>query len=1762
MSLVQESNVEPKTIKKSSHIIAFSSCIAVACSSMLMNTGCGTEHVASSQVSLEIRFQDDTAPTPQSSAGQLRIALAAPGPTTHDTVARILVDVTIVDSGLPFFTNFDLTKIAPDVWRGDVPLLPRDQQLRFAARALDANGDVGFSGETVATLTVDNQDVQIPLAPAQNGQTFQMPRLFRIAYPGQIQAGAEEQIAFTILDNAGASVAVQITPLGNPMTPSADFSPATGTVTLTNTVADFMTVYTAPEVTTDTDFDYQVTITDARTQSAVAITTNFSTHIIPRPPGTPIVHNLHPSVLFNPVILSLTANGSDTPGTVELVANVSDDSTPDHLTVQWNFAPNAGTPDATFANGGLGNPGLFQGYTLAHQGTITLAVTDENNGTTTLHYTLTPNQFADAIDHVSVNGLKRIVAGDAHTCVLTGQNLVRCWGDNQFGQLGYGNAIDVGDAPTRLPFTAGDVPLSAVDPITHLPFDPVQQLVAGNNHTCVLLESGLVTCWGDNRFGQLGYNRTDNLGDGEPVTSFGYVTLGDLATRIAAGGDHTCAILQDGALRCWGRNDFGQLGRGNTDNIGDNETVFSVGNVDLGAGVTVKDLALGGFHTCALLTTGAVRCWGRNDVGQLGYGNTNNLGDDEPINNLPNVSLTGTVRKLVAGAFHTCALTFAGTLRCWGDGRFGQLGQSFGGSDAFWGNQANELPSTLPSDINTGAQVIDVTAGDFHTCALSSDGQLKCWGLGSSGQLGYGDFKNLGSPPTAGVDLAGVTAYRISAGAAHTCALRSNGTARCWGQGADGRLGRGDTATSATATGNADIQIFAPRYTIGGTVSGLGGNGLVLRDNGGDDLPVNADGTFTFATSIPDLTTYAVTVQTQPTSPSQTCTVRNGSGNLAGANVTNVAITCVTNRFTVGGTVSGLTGAGLVLQDNSGDNLAISRNGTFAFATPVASGATFAVTVLTQPSQPPQTCTVSGGTGTVGSSNISNVQITCTVNTFTIGGTVSGLAAGDSITLRDNGGDDLVQSANGSFTFATPVASGRPYAVTIVANPASPISQTCTVTNGAGTVDGSNVTNVAVTCTTNVFTIGGTISGLAAGDSITLRDNGGDDLVRSANGSFTFPTPVASEQPYAVTVVANPTSPISQTCTATSGAGTVGNSNITNIAVACTTNVFTIGGTVSGLAAGDSITLRDNGGDDLVRSTNGSFAFATPVASGQPYAVTIVANPASPVSQTCTVANGAGTVGNGNVTNVAITCTTNAFTVGGTISGLAAGDSITLRDTGGDDLVRSANGSFTFATPVASGQPYAVTIVANPTSPISQTCTVASGAGTIGSGNITNVAVTCTTNVFTIGGTVSGLAAGDSITLRDNGGDDLVRPANGSFTFATPVASGQPYAVTIVANPTSPISQACTVTNGSGTVSGGSITNVAVTCTTSAFTVGGTVSGLAAGNSITLRNNSGDDLVRSANGSFTFATPVASGQPYAVTVVSPTAPVSQTCTVANGSSTVTASAITNVAVTCATSTLSITYLIVAGGGGGAGFVGGGGGGGGVINGIETVVTGTYPITVGSGGAGGSAIRGNGGQGGSSSFNGHTAIGGGGGAAVDSALDAGVGGSGGGGSYRKSGSQIGQAGAGTSGQGNAGGNPPLNSGWAGGGGGPSGPGGSGSPTRSGDGGEGAISSISGSFKVYGAGGGGAAQSGFTSAGGNGGTNAGSGAVGAGAAAVANFGGGGGGGGFDGTGHPGGAGGSGVVIIRYPGPPIASGGTITSSGGVTIHTFTATATFVVP
>lgn len=702
------------------------------------------------------------------------------------------------------------------------------------------------------------------------------------------------------------------------------------------------------------------------------------------------------------------------------------------------------------------------------------------------------------------------------------------------------------------------------------------------------------------------------------------------------------------------------------------------------------------------------------------------------------------------------------------------------------------------------------------------------------------------------------------------------------------------TVTDADIT-SVRVECATNTFSIGGTVTGLAGSGLVLQNNGGDNLAITEDGTFTFSTPIASGETYAVSVLAQPSDPTQSCTVTSEAGTVSDANITNVSVSCVTRSFAVGGRVIGLAGSGLVLQNNAGDDLAIAADGTFSFATPVASGESYEVTVLAQPSGPAQTCAVSGGTGIIGAGPVASVVVNCTTNTYVIGGTIAGLAG--TLVLRNNDGDDLTVTANGTFAFATPVESGEPYSVTVHAQPGSP-SQTCTVASGSGTVVAADVTTVEITCVTNRFAVRGTVSGLA-GSGLVLENSGGDELAITANGSFAFATPVESGAAYEVTVGSQPTGP-SQTCVVSSASGVIGGADVTDVTVTCTTNTYRVGGVVTGLV-GAGLVLQNHGGDDLVVDANGTFHFDTLVASGESYAVTVGAHPTAPW-QTCVVTDGSGPVTSADIASVVVTCTTNTYRVGGTVSGLA-GTGLRIQNHGGDELAISADGDFTFATPVASGGTFEVTVLAQPEDP-AQTCTVTGGSGTIGGGDVTSVTVNCATNRYAVGGTVSGLV-GSGLVLQNHGGDELEVTSNGSFAFPTPVASGETYAISVLVQPGEP-AQTCTVTAGTGTVTNAAITDVAVTCTTNRYAIHGTLVGLAPGGQVVVRNNGADEQSLATNGVFSFSITVPSGQPYEVTVVSsPTAPISQTCTVSSGSGTVGSADVADVVVTCTTNTFTI-----------------------------------------------------------------------------------------------------------------------------------------------------------------------------------------------------------------------------------------------------------------
>ncbi len=687
------------------------------------------------------------------------------------------------------------------------------------------------------------------------------------------------------------------------------------------------------------------------------------------------------------------------------------------------------------------------------------------------------------------------------------------------------------------------------------------------------------------------------------------------------------------------------------------------------------------------------------------------------------------------------------------------------------------------------------------------------------------------------------------------------------------------------ADASVDAAVVIPTFSVGGSVSGLSGTGLVLQNSGGDDIPVAADGSFTFPTKVAPGTAYDVTVKTQPTAPYQTCSVAAGTGIVAAGNVTSIAVTCDSNKLPVGGTVTGLLGAGLTLQNNLGNDLIVNNSGNFAFAEGVTSGTAYAVTVKAQPGTPSQTCTVTGGgSGTIAGAPITDVAIACVTNTYDVGGTVAGLV-GAGLKLKINNDETLPVAANGTFKFPTKIASGAAYAVTVDTQPSNP-SQTCTVV-GSGTVGGGNITSVAVNCTTNKYLVSGTASGVA-GTGLVLQNNLGNDLSVNANGTFAFSTAISSGAAYSVSIKTQPTNP-SQTCSLSASSGTITAANVSNVALTCVTNPYKIGGTVTGLA-GAGLILQNKAGDDLPVNADGTFKFSTSILSGQTYAVTVKTQPSN-VSQSCTVANPNGTVGGADVANVAITCVTNKYTVSGTAAGLS-GAGLVVQNNLGNDLAIAANGTFTFTTTIASGQPYSVSVKSQPSNP-SQTCTLSAPSGTVTNGNIVTVALNCSTNKYTIGGSASGLA-GTGLVLRNNNTEDVTLNGNGAYAFGTPIASGAAYSVAIKTQPTNP-SQTCVLTTPSGTVSSSNVSSVGVACTTNTYSVGGTVTGVTGG-SITLQNNGGNNLTQAVDGTFTFTTNIASGATYAVTVSS--APVGKFCSITNGTGTIGSAAVSNVSIAC------------------------------------------------------------------------------------------------------------------------------------------------------------------------------------------------------------------------------------------------------------------------
>jgi alpha-tubulin suppressor-like RCC1 family protein/Tol biopolymer transport system component len=364
------------------------------------------------------------------------------------------------------------------------------------------------------------------------------------------------------------------------------------------------------------------------------------------------------------------------------------------------------------------------------------------------------------------SGLRAIATGHFHSCAITSERGVRCWGWNAYGQLGDGT------------FAGGSAPVAvkALDA-------PVLAISLGAVHSCALLQGGRVKCWGANESGQ--------LGDGAPVEGRALpVEVLDLAgvAAIDAGSGHTCAMLGDGSMKCWGRNDGGALGDGSRT---DRARAVAV----QGLGGPVRSIASGANHTCAVLAQGALHCWGDEyPLGAFEGGSTVAR---------PYPGFESGYTQVDAGNVHACALRVDGAIKCLGDNLYGVFGNG-------------PIDGSRGSDFTVGLEpgIVQVAAGGDHTCARNAAGGLQCWGRNTRGQLGLGSTtKRLTPTPVAGLDR-GVVA--VASGGGHGCALTDTGAVKCWGSNSQSQVGDDTDRLRLTQVDVLDLGNGVRALAVGG----------------------------------------------------------------------------------------------------------------------------------------------------------------------------------------------------------------------------------------------------------------------------------------------------------------------------------------------------------------------------------------------------------------------------------------------------------------------------------------------------------------------------------------------------------------------------------------------------------------------------------------------------------------------------------------------------------------------------------------------------------------------------------------------------------------------------------------------------------------------------------------------------------------------------------------------------------------------------------
>ncbi|UTX51066.1 hypothetical protein KI440_02565 [Candidatus Saccharibacteria bacterium TM7i] len=383
--------------------------------------------------------------------------------------------------------------------------------------------------------------------------------------------------------------------------------------------------------------------------------------------------------------------------------------------------------------------------------------------------------------------IRQLTAGNSHTCTLASDNKAYCWG-----------ADITANKSSPVAVLQGAIPDGAT----------IRQLTAGGSHSCALASDNKAYCWGNGTYSQLGDGTAANKSSPVAVLQ-GAIPAGVTIRQVINGNLHTCALASDNKAYCWGLGTSSQLGDGTTVS---KSSPVAVLQGAIPAGTTIRQLATGTNHTCALASDNKAYCWGAGTSGQLGDGTTTNK--SSPVAVLQGAIPAGTtIRQLAPGASHTCALASDNKAYCWGAGTSSQLGD---GTTVSKSSPVAVLQGAIPA----GTTIRQLTAGGSHTCALASDNKAYCWGLGTSSQLGDGTMTNKSSPVAVlqGAIPDGVAIGQLTAGGSHTCALASDNKAYCWGAGTSGQLGDGTTTnkSSPVATLNVPSQNYLPSYLLVG----------------------------------------------------------------------------------------------------------------------------------------------------------------------------------------------------------------------------------------------------------------------------------------------------------------------------------------------------------------------------------------------------------------------------------------------------------------------------------------------------------------------------------------------------------------------------------------------------------------------------------------------------------------------------------------------------------------------------------------------------------------------------------------------------------------------------------------------------------------------------------------------------------------------------------------------------------------------------------